>query len=73
MLLILLLVINRLSKTEFSIFIPLMQSLLQKDLTDQNLFIFTAAGVVSCGGPYIIMVQIIFSGPLGSLSSFVII
>ena len=48
-------------------------SLLPKDLTFQNLFTFTAAGVVPCGGrkslPYIVIVQIIFSGRLGSLSS----
>ena len=44
-------------------------SLLLRDLTIHNLFISTAAGVVPCGGikhlPYIIIVQIIFSGPLG--------
>ena len=37
-------------KTEFAIFISLMWSLLPEDLTNQNLFIFTAAGVVPCGG-----------------------
>ena len=30
--------------------ISLVYSLLPKDLTIQNLFIFTAAGVVACGG-----------------------
>ena len=37
---------NRFSKNEFAIFI----SLLPKDITNQNLFIFTGAGVVPCGG-----------------------
>ena len=54
-----------------------MWSLLPKDLTNQNLFIFTAADVVPCGGrkniSYIIIVQILFSGPLGSLSAFLVI
>ena len=45
-----LLVMNRPNKTEFAIFVSLMQSLLSRDLTNQNLFIFTAAGVVLCGG-----------------------
>ena len=45
-----LLVINRLNKTEFAIFIPLMWSLLYWDLTNQYLCIFTAAGFVPCGG-----------------------
>ena len=40
----------RLNKTEFAIFISLMWSLLPKDLTNNNLFIFTAAGVVPGGG-----------------------
>ena len=47
-----------------------MHFLLPKDLTNQNLLTFSAAGVVPCGGPYIIILQIIFPGPLGSLSSF---
>ena len=47
-----------------------MHCLLPKDLTNQNLLTFSAAGVVPCGGPCIIIVQIIFPGPLGSLSSF---
>ena len=38
-----------LNKTEFDIFISLMWSLLPKKLTNQNLFILTAAGVVPCG------------------------
>ena len=33
-----LLVMNRLNKTEYAIFISLILSLLQKDLTNQNLF-----------------------------------
>ena len=41
---------NRLNKTEFSVFVPLMWSLLPRDLTIQNIFIFTAAGGVPCGG-----------------------
>ena len=45
-----LLVMNRLNKTEFAIFISLMQSLLPKDLTILNVFTFTAAGIVPCGG-----------------------
>ena len=45
-----LLVMNRLNKTEFAIFISLMWSLLPRDLTNNNLFIFSAAGVVQCGG-----------------------
>ena len=65
-----LLVMNRLNKTEFATFILMMCSLLPKDLTNQNLFIFTAAGVVPCGDRKIIIEQIIFSGPLGSLSTF---
>ena len=40
-----LLVMNRLNKAEFASFICLMWSLFLKDLTDQKLFIFTAAGV----------------------------
>ena len=39
-----------LNKIEFDIFVSLMWSLLPKDLTNQNLFIFIAAGVVPCGG-----------------------
>ena len=61
---------NRLIKTEFAIFFSLMGSLLPKDITYQNLLILTAAGVVSCCVTYIIIAQIIFSGPLGSLSIF---
>ena len=46
------LVMNRLNFIEFAISVSLMQSLsLQWDLTNQNLFIFTAASVVPCGGP----------------------
>ena len=45
-----LLAMKRLSKIEYAIFISLMWSLLQRDPTNQNLFIFTAAGVVPCGG-----------------------
>ena len=41
---------NRLNKTEFAIFISLMSSLLLKDVTNRDLFIFTAAGVTPCGG-----------------------
>ena len=50
MLHILLLVIKRLNNTEFAIFISLMKSLFPRDLTNQNLFIFTTAGIVPCGG-----------------------
>ena len=39
---------NRLSETKFAIFISFTPLL--KDLTNQNLCIFTAAGVVPCGG-----------------------
>ena len=35
---------------EFAIFISLMYALLPKDHTVQNLLIFTAAGVLPCGG-----------------------
>ena len=45
-----LLVMNRLDTTEFATFIILMFFFLPKDLTIQNLIIFTAAGVVPCGG-----------------------
>ena len=50
-----------------------MMLLLLKDQLFQNLLIVIADGVkVLCGGPeslpYFIMVQIIFSGPLGSMS-----
>ena len=45
-----LLVMNRLNTTESAIFISLVYPLLPKDLTIQKLFIFTAAGVVPCGG-----------------------
>ena len=52
-------------------------SSLPNDLSIQNLFISTAADVVPCGGrktfPYIVIAQIILSGPLGSLSSLRII
>ena len=34
-----LLVMNKLNKTEFAIFVSLMSSLLPKDLTNQNVFI----------------------------------
>ena len=44
------LVINRLNTTESAIFISLMYSLLPKDLTIQNLFVSTAAGVMPHGG-----------------------
>ena len=44
-----LLVMNRLYKIEFTIFISLMWPLVAKDLTGQNLFIFTAACAVTCG------------------------
>ena len=47
-----------------------MMPLLQKDLTNQNLFIFSAADIVPSVGrktsPCIIVMHIIFSGPLGS-------
>ena len=46
-----LLVMNRLNKTEFAIFISLMWSLLPRNLIKQSLFVFTAAGVATCGGP----------------------
>ena len=49
--------------------VPLLYSLLPKDLTIQNLFIFTSANV----SPYIIIMPIIFSGLLGSLISFIVI
>ena len=49
-------------------------SLLPQDLTIQNLFISTAADVVPCGGrktfSYIVIEQIILSGPSGLFSSF---
>ena len=38
------------TKTEFAIFISSMRSLFPRDLFNQNLFIFTAASVVPCGG-----------------------
>ena len=38
-----LLIMNRLSKTEFAIFISLMWTLLSKDLSNQNLFSNLAA------------------------------
>ena len=50
MLYISLLVMDRLNSTLSAIFIPLVYSLLPKDLTVQNLFIFPAAGVVPCDG-----------------------
>ena len=34
----------------YAVFVPLANLLLPKDLTIQNLFIFTATGVVPCGG-----------------------
>ena len=45
-----LLVMNRLNKTDLAIFISSKWFLLSTDLTDQNLFTFTAASVVTCGG-----------------------
>ena len=45
-----LLVMNRLNKTEFAIFISLMWSLLSRDLNNQTLIILTAADDVPCGG-----------------------
>ena len=36
--------------TEFAIFISLLYALLPEDHTVQNLLIFTAAGVLPCGG-----------------------
>ena len=64
-----------LNKTCFSFFNSLMWFLIPKDLTYPNLFLFTAAGVVPCGGrknvsAYSIIVQIIFSGLKESLSSY---
>ena len=47
---ILVLVMNRLNTTESAIFIYSVCSLLSKDLTIQNLYTSTAAGVVPCGG-----------------------
>ena len=47
MLHILLLVMNRLNKTEFAIFTPLMKSLLLKDLTYQNLLYSDGINCVS--------------------------
>ena len=44
-----LLVMNRRNKTEFAIYISLMWSLFPRNLTNQNLCIFTAAGIVPCG------------------------
>ena len=44
------LVMNRLNTTESAIFIYFMYPMLPKDLTIQNLFISTAAGVVPYGG-----------------------
>ena len=41
---------NRLNKTEFAIFIYFIRSLLPRGQTNQNLFIFSAAGVVPCDG-----------------------
>ena len=51
-----------------------MMHLLLKDHLFQNLIIVIAGGVKCCVAalkvsPYFIMVQIIFSGPLGSMSS----
>ena len=46
----LLLAMNGINITDFAILISLIWSLILKDLTDQNLFIYTAAGVVPCGG-----------------------
>ena len=45
-----LLVMNRPNKTKFAIFISLMWSLLPRDLSNQNLFIFSAASVLSYNG-----------------------
>ena len=45
-----LLVMDRRNKTEFAIYISLMWSLFPRNLTNQNLCIFTAAGIVPCGG-----------------------
>ena len=50
MLHIALLVMNRLYTAESAILISLVYSLLARDLTIQNLFIFTAASAVLCGG-----------------------
>ena len=41
---------NRLNTTESAIFIYLVNSLLPKDLSIQNLFISTEAGVLPCVG-----------------------
>ena len=40
-----LLVMGRLNKTEFAIFISLMKSLIPRDLTNQNLFIFKESNI----------------------------
>ena len=66
---------NRRNKTKFAIVILLLWSLLPKDLTNQKMFIFTAAGVVTCGGRKTFPVHhhnsdFIFSGPLESLKLF---
>ena len=47
---ILVLVMKRLNTTESANFIYSVCSLLPKDLTIQNLYTSTAAGVVPCGG-----------------------
>ena len=56
------------------IFAACMMPLLLKDHLFQNLMIVIEGGVKCCVAalkvsPYFIMVQIIFSGPLGSMSS----
>ena len=61
-------------KTRFAIFISLMWSLLPKDLAIIRTYLSLLQLVLYCVAPvkhllYIIIVQIIFSGPVGSLSS----
>ena len=65
---------SRLNQTKYAFFCSLVYPLFPKDLSIRNVFIFTASDVVSCDGSEMsrrtsILVQIIFTGPLGSLDS----
>ena len=67
---------NKPSQTESAIFFSLVYFLLPNELPVQNLFVFTAADVVPCGGRKNLPVHddsadfIFFSGPLLSTHSF---
>ena len=66
-------IFNRLNKSEFTIFISLMWTLLPKDLIIRaylSSLQMVLCRVVAIKRPHTSYMQIIFSGPLGSLSSF---